>query len=192
MALSKALFAYDAWYTVTFVAEEVHDSPPHAPPGIAARLPAGDGPLCADQRRLSGRAAGRPDRGGQEDRVAEQVAAVIFGRMGSTLVIAAILVSTFGCLNGLILGGARVSYAMARQGLFFRPCAAARRRKTPGGRAGLPGRWSMVLALSGSYSNCLPAALRVGLFGGLMVAAVYRLRCTQPERPRPIAAGAIR
>jgi APA family basic amino acid/polyamine antiporter len=186
VAMSKALFAYDAWYTVTFVAEEVQDSRRTLPRALLlgcllvtvlyvltnlaylAVLPVGQIAAVKD------------------DRVAEQVAAVLFGRVGSTLVIAAILVSTFGCLNGLILGGARVSYAMARQGLFFRPCNALGKRGTPAAALVYQGVWSMVLATSGSYSELLTCTTFASvLFGGLMVAAVYRLRFTQPERPRP-------
>jgi APA family basic amino acid/polyamine antiporter len=122
----------------------------------------------------------------KENRVAERVAVVLFGNLGSTLVITAILVSTFGCLNGLILGGARVSYAMAREGLFFRSCAALHARKTPLMALVYQGSWSMVLALTGSYSELLTYSTFASvLFGGLTVAAVYRLRAIQPDRPRP-------
>ena len=111
---------------------------------------------------------------------------VLFGRLGSTLIIAAILVSTFGCVNGMILGGARVCYAMAREGLFFRPCARLHTRKTPLMALAYQGAWSMVLALTGSYSELLTYSTFASVFfGGLTVAAVYRLRFSQPERPRP-------
>ncbi|MGA2069022.1 MAG: amino acid permease [Thermoguttaceae bacterium] len=186
VALSKALFAYDAWYTVTFVAEEVHDSHRTLPRALLlgcllvtvlyvltnvaylAILPVSE-------------IAGVP-----ENRVAERVAVVLFGNVGSTLVIAAILVSTFGCLNGLILGGARVCYAMAREGLFFRSCATLHARKTPMMALIYQALWSMVLALTGSYSELLTYSTFASvLFGGLTVAAVYRLRFSQPDRPRP-------
>ena len=122
----------------------------------------------------------------REDRVAQLVATTIFGPVGSTLVIAAILVSTFGCLNGLILSGARVCYAMAREGLFFRPCAKLDARKTPASALVYQAGWSMVLSLSGSYSNLLTYTTFASVFfGGLMVAALYRLRRTRPEMPRP-------
>ena len=186
VALSKALFAYDAWFTVTFVAEEVHDSPRTLPRALllgclsvtalyvltnAAYLVV----LPVDQ------IAAAP-----ENRVAEGVAVALFGKVGSTLVIAAILVSTFGCLNGLILGGARVCYAMARAGLFFRQCARLHTRKTPVVALVYQGVWSMVLALTGSYSELLTYSTFASvLFGGLTVAAVYRLRFSQPDRPRP-------
>jgi APA family basic amino acid/polyamine antiporter len=186
VALSKALFAYDAWYTVTFVAEEVHDSHRTLPRALLlgcllvtvlyvltnvaylAVLPVSE-------------IAGVP-----ENRVAERVAGVLFGNVGSTLVIVAILVSTIGCLNGLILGGARVCYAMARERLFFRSCATLNARKTPKTALIYQCLWSMVLALTGSYSELLTYCTFASvLFGGLTVAAVYRLRVTQSDRPRP-------
>ena len=123
MALSKALFAYDAWYTVTFVAEEVHDSQRTLPRALLL------GCLLVTVLYVLTNVAYLvvlpvdEIAGAPENRVAERVAVVLFGNVGSTLVIVAILVSTFGCLNGLILGGARVCYAMAREGLFFRSCA---------------------------------------------------------------------
>ncbi len=186
VALSKALFAYDAWYTVTFVAEEVHDSQRTLPRALllgcllvtvlyvltnAAYLVV----LPVDQ------IAAVP-----ENRVAERVAVVLFGNIGSTLIIIAILVSTFGCVNGMILGGARVCYAMAREGLFFRSCAKLHTRKTPMTALVYQGVWSMILTLTGSYSELLTYSTFASvLFGGLTVAAVYRLRFKQPDLPRP-------
>jgi len=119
--------------------------------------------------------------------VAQSVAALLFGNVGSTLVIVAILVSTFGCVNGLILGGARVSYAMAREGLFFRHCAKLHPRNgTPAAALRYQCAWSMLLALTGSYSELLTYTTFASIFfGGLTVAAVYRLRLKQPDRPRP-------
>ncbi len=121
-----------------------------------------------------------------ENRVAERVAVVLFGNIGSTLIIIAILVSTFGCVNGMILGGARVCYAMAREGLFFRSCAKLHTRKTPMTALVYQGVWSMILTLTGSYSELLTCSTFASvLFGGLTVAAVYRLRFKQPDLPRP-------
>ena len=121
-----------------------------------------------------------------ENRVAERVAVALFGKVGSTLVIVAILVSTFGCLNGLILGGARVCYAMAREGLFFRRCARLHARKTPAVALLYQGVWSMVLALTRLVLGVADLQhVRLGAFGGLTVAAVYRLRWSQPGPPRP-------
>jgi basic amino acid/polyamine antiporter, APA family len=186
VALSKALFAYDAWNTVTFVAEEVHDSHRTLPKALLlGSLAVMVLYVLTNVAYLAvlpiSEIASAP-----EDRVAQLVTMTIFGPMGATLVIAAILVSTFGCVNGLILSGARVSYAMAREGIFFRQCASLDGRKTPVNALLYQAAWAMLLALSGSYSNLLTYSVFASvLFGGLMVAAVYRLRRTHPQMPRP-------
>ena len=112
---------------------------------------------------------------------------MLFGDVGAKLVIAAVLVSTFGCLNGLILGGARLCYAMARDGLFLRSCANLHPRTgTPATALVYQGIVSIVLTFTGSYSGLLTYTMFASvLFTGLMVAAVYRLRFKQPDRPRP-------
>jgi APA family basic amino acid/polyamine antiporter len=104
-----------------------------------------------------------------------------------TLVSIAILVSTFGCVNGLILGGARVLYAMARDGLFFRVAGDVDpRRRTPRGALVLQGVWSAVLALSGSYDKLLTYVTFASLaFNALTVAGLFVLRRTRPDQPRP-------
>lgn len=187
VALSKALFAYDAWNTVTFVAEEVHDSERTLPRAmLLGSLLVTAVYVLTNVAYLAvlpvGEIAAVP-----ENRVAQRVAEVLFGNIGSTLVIVAILISTFGCVNGMILGGARVSYAMAREGLFFRACARLHPRNgTPAAALVYQGAWSMVLALTGSYSALLTYTTFASVFfGGLTVAAVYRLRVRQPDRPRP-------
>jgi APA family basic amino acid/polyamine antiporter len=186
VALSKALFAYDAWFTVTFVAEEVQDSHRTLPRALLVGcllvtvlyVLTNVAYLCV---LPVSQIAAIP-----ENRVAERVAVVLFGNIGSTLIIVAILVSTFGCVNGMIFGGARVCYAMAREGLFFRSCAALHARKTPMMALIYQGVWSMVLALTGSYSELLTYSTFASvLFGSLTVAAVYRLRFKRPDIPRP-------
>jgi APA family basic amino acid/polyamine antiporter len=186
VAMSFALFAYDAWYTVAFVAEEVHDSRRTLPRAMVLGCLLVTAlyflanfvyilVLPIDQIAAA-----------KEDRVAKEAAYALFGNTGATLVIVAILVSTFGCLNGLILGGARVFYAMAREGLFFRSCARLSGRKTPAVALIFQGVWSMALALTGSYEGLLTfISFASALFGGVTVAAVYRLRVTRPNLPRP-------
>lgn len=187
VALSKVLFAYDAWYMVTFVAEEVHASKRTLPLAL----------LCgtvlvtciyvlANYAYLVvlpvGTIAEVPDQ-----RVAEAVGTVLFGDVGATLVIVAVLISTFGCLNGLVLGGARVCFAMARQGLFLRRCGDLHPRNgTPSTALIYQGIVSIVLTLTGSYSGLLTYTMFAAvLFMGLMVLALFRLRWTRPDLPRP-------
>jgi basic amino acid/polyamine antiporter, APA family len=186
VALSKALFAYDGWNTVTFVAEEVDDAPRNLPRALLL------GSLVVTVLYLLTNAAYfavlpvSEIAGVEENRVAQLVATTVFGPVGSTLVTVAILVSTFGCANGLLLGGARVNYAMAREGLFFRHCATLGANRTPTNALFYLAAWSMVLAITGSYDNLLTYTIFASVaFGGLMVAGVYVMRVKRPEMPRP-------
>src|SRR6202022_2808626 len=113
-----------------------------------------------------------------EDRVATAVATALFGPGAAVATAIAIMVSTFGCVNGLILSGARVSFAMARDGVFFQSLSRVN------GASG-----SGVLVLSGSYSDLLKYVISVDiLFYVLLVLAVIVLRVRRPEWPRPFRA----
>jgi APA family basic amino acid/polyamine antiporter len=187
VAMSKALFAYDAWNTVTFVAEEVREPERNLPRALVA------GTIVTTLAYTAACAVYLYvlpiDRmaGVVENRVAADVAGVVFGPAGITLVSVAILVSTFGCVNGLILGGARVLFAMARDGLFFRVAGRIDPvRQTPRGALLLQGIWSAVLALSGTYDALLTYVTFASLaFNALTVVGLIVLRRTQPDAPRP-------
>ena len=187
VAMSKALFAYDAWNTVTFAAEEVRDPHRSLPRALLA------GTVATTLAYLGACAvylwvlptdamAAVP-----ENRVAADVAHVLLGGAGVTLVSVAILVSTFGCVNGLILGGARVLYAMARDRIFFRVAGRVHpQRQTPSGALVLQGVWSAVLALSGSYDRLLTYVTFASLaFNALTVVGLLVLRRTRPDAARP-------
>jgi APA family basic amino acid/polyamine antiporter len=187
VAMSKALFAYDAWNTVTFAAEEIRDPERNLPRALVAGTLATTlayGAVCAAYlyiEPLSWMARVT------ENRVAADVAGIAMGQDGVWLVSLAILGSTFGCANGLILGGARVLFAMARDRVFF---AAASRvdpeRQAPTGALGLQAAWSIVLALSGTYDRLLTYVTFASLgFNALTVAAVFVLRRRRPEANRP-------
>lgn len=187
VAMSKALFAYDAWNTVTFAAEEVRDPERNLPRALVAGTVATTlayTAACAVYLYVVplGRMAAVA-----ENRVAAEVAGVLLGGIGVTLVSIAILVSTFGCVNGLILGGARVLYAMARDGVFFRVAGRVDpRRHTPTGALVLQGIWSAVLALSGSYDRLLTYVTFASLgFNALTVAGLFVLRRKRADAPRP-------
>jgi len=124
-----------------------------------------------------------------EDRVATAVATSLFGRGAAALTAAAIMVSTFGCVNGLILSGARVSFAMARDGLFFGKLERLNRAAVPGNALWAQALWSGVLVLSGSYSDLLKYVISADiLFYVLLVVAVIVLRAKRPDLPRPFRA----
>ncbi len=187
LALSKALFAYDAWYTVTFAAEEVRDSKRTLPYALLLGTVAVT--VVYVLANLAYLAVLPVDRiaGVEDDRVAVAVGSALFGNVGATLVIIAVLVSTFGCLNGLILGGARLCYAMARDGLFLRGCGNLHPRTgTPATALVYQGIVSVALTFTGSYSGLLTYTMFAAVFfTGSMVAAVYRLRIKRPDLPRP-------
>jgi APA family basic amino acid/polyamine antiporter len=96
----------------------------------------------------------------------------------------AIMISTFGCVNGLILSGARVSFAMARDGLFFRGLERLNDASVPANALWAQALWASVLALSGSYSDLLEYVISVDiLFFVLLVVAVIVLRRRRPFLP---------
>jgi APA family basic amino acid/polyamine antiporter len=187
VALSSALFAYDAWNTATFVAEEVKE--PHVNLPRALLFGTGGVMVIYVLTVVAYMVAVPVDEMGavRENRIAQTAATAWFGDLGVNLVIIAILISTFGCVNGLILSGARVIFAMAREGLFFRSCAQLHpTTRTPVIALIYQGVWSCVLTLTGSYSALLVYTVFASvLFGAMTVFGVYRLRQTQPERPRP-------
>jgi APA family basic amino acid/polyamine antiporter len=124
-----------------------------------------------------------------EDRVATAVAVALWGDPGARVIAAGIMVSTFGCLNGLILSGARVSFAMARDGLFFRRLERLNGASVPAPALWIQALWSSLLALSGSYSDLLNYVVSVDLlFYVFLAMAVLVLRRTRPGWDRPFRA----
>jgi APA family basic amino acid/polyamine antiporter len=121
------------------------------------------------------------------DKIAATVANVVLGPIGNRLVSFAILVSTFGCLNGIILSGPRVYYAMARDRLFFARIAAIHPRfRTPIKSLALQALWASLLTLSGTYSQLLSYVISAALlFYILTVYGVVVLRRTRPALKRP-------
>ena len=102
----------------------------------------------------------------------------------------AIMVSAFGCVNGLVLAGPRVYYAMARDGLFFEKAGQLHPSyQTPTFGLITQAGWAMVLCLSGSYGNLLDYVIFASLlFYFFTVLALFRFRITQPDLPRPVKA----
>jgi APA family basic amino acid/polyamine antiporter len=187
VAMSKALFAYDAWNTVTFAAGEVREPERNLPRAlVAGTLVTAVAYTAACALYLYVLPLDRM-AGVAENRVASEVARVVIGRAGVVLVSVAILVSTFGCLNGLILGGARVLYAMGRDGVFFAAAGHVdEKRHVPAAALVMQGVWSAVLALSGTYDRLLTYVIFASLaFNALTVVGVFVLRRTRPEAERP-------
>ena len=125
-----------------------------------------------------------------EDRVATAVLQQIFHSAGGYLMAAAILISTFGCANGLILAGSRVYYAMSKDGLFFKATGKLHPRyKTPVASLILQAVWTCFLCVSGSYNQLLDYIICAELvFYILTIASLFVLRRTRPDAPRPYRA----
>jgi basic amino acid/polyamine antiporter, APA family len=125
-----------------------------------------------------------------EDRVATAVLEQVFHSGGAWLMAGAILVSTFGCANGLTLAGARVYYAMSRDGLFFKSVGRLDPRfKTPVAGLAIQAVWATFLCLSGSYGQLLDYIIfAVLLFYILTITGLFVLRFKRPNAVRPYKA----
>lgn len=187
VAMSKALFAYDAWNSVTFTAEETKD--PHR--NLPRALVLGTAIVAvvyilANTAYLYivpiGQMANVPD-----NRIAAEVAQRVMGAGGLVFITVAILISTFGCNNGLILSGPRVYYAMAKDKLFFEGVKNIHPEyRTPVTSLVYQCVWSCVLTLTGTYSDLLTyTAFASLLFNVVTVAAVFVLRKNLPTMERP-------
>jgi len=201
VAMVGSLFAAVAWENVTFTAGETRNPSRNLPLSLAL----GTGAVmvlyvAANFAYLASLPlVGSPDaptvtgRGIQfatEDRVAAAAGEVMFGPLGAYLLAGAIMVSTFGCNNGLILSGARVYFAMARDGLFFSRLGRLNpRTHSPNAALVLQGIWASFLTLTGTYSELLDFLIfTVLLFYVLTVAGVFVLRRRQPQALRPYRA----
>jgi len=186
-AMSKALFSYDSWYTVTFAAEEVKDPERNLPRSLVLGTV---GVMVAYATTVAAYLYMVPI--GEmatvtENRIGTEAAVRMIGPAGGAFIAVAILVSTFGCVNGLTLAGARVIYAMARDGLFFRGVAGVHpRHRTPAAALLLHGLVAGVLALTGTYSDLLTlTAFSSLLFNVLTVLGLFVLRRRRPDLRRP-------
>ena len=131
------------------------------------------------------------------DRVGTATLQAIFPGLGTALMAVAIMISTFGCVNALVLAGARAYYAMARQGLFFPFAGVLNRAKVPSWALWIQGLWAMLLVMPRTYnpatgawgnlySDLLDYVISAALlFYVLTVAGVFRLRMKRPDAPRP-------
>jgi APA family basic amino acid/polyamine antiporter len=124
-----------------------------------------------------------------EDRVAVAAIQALFGAGGAAFMAVALMISTFGCNNGLILSGPRLYYAMSRDRLFFRGLGTLNRHAVPALGLITQGVWASLLTMSGTYGNLLDYIIFAALlFYVMTIAGVFVLRRRRPELPRPIRA----
>jgi APA family basic amino acid/polyamine antiporter len=199
-ALVGSLFSSDAWNNVTFAAAEVHEPRRNLPRALLygtglvtilyilaniAYLSVLPMQGTADASTVDGRGIAHAT----QDRVGSAVAEAIFGPIGATLMAIAILISTFGCNNGLILAGARVYYAMARDKLFFGRAANLNRNNVPAAALIAQSVWVSLLCLTGTYGQLLDYVIFAALvFYALTTVGLFRLRKLRPDAERPYRA----
>jgi APA family basic amino acid/polyamine antiporter len=186
-AMVGSLFSSDAWNNVTFAAAEVKNPRRNLPLAlVAGTLLVTVFYVMANVSYLSVLSIADIQHAAQ-DRVGTAAAQVIFGDAGLTVMAVAILISTFGCNNGLILSGARVYYAMAHDGLFFRTVGRVDpKHHTPKVALWVQALWTSLLALSGTYGQLLDYVIFAAvLFYFLTAIALFRLRHLKPDIERP-------
>jgi basic amino acid/polyamine antiporter, APA family len=207
-----SLFSCDAWNNITFTAGEVREPQRNIP--LALVLGTGSVVLLfllANVAYLNTLPLEKIKQA-PDDRVATAMLSVVFGDSGAIIMAIAIIISTFGCNNGIVLAGARVYYAMARDGVFFRATGQLNKRHVPALGLALQCVWASLLVLprtrlrdtSGAplidpasglerygnlYSNLLDyVVFAVLFFYVLTIGGLFRLRRTRPAAERPYLA----
>ena len=196
-----SLFSSDAWNNITFTAGEVKNPKRNIPLSLVlgtgfvstVYILASIGymlvlPLHGDPNGTTVLARGI--QYAAEDRVGTAALEQIFHSYGAWLMAGAILVSTFGCANGLTLAGARVYYAMSRDGLFFKSVGKLHPQfKTPAAGLMIQAVWAVFLCLSGSYSQLLDYIIFAALFFYMLtILGLFVLRFKRPDAVRPYKA----
>ncbi len=200
VAMVGSLFSSDAWNNITFTAAEVKNPKRNIPlslflgTAIVTILYISANIAYITVLPLKGSIAGATavDRGIQfalSDRVATAASSMIFGAPAVIIMAVLIMVSTFGCNNGLILAGARVYYAMAKDKLFFKKTGTINKNSVPGTALIVQAVWASLLCLSGTYSDLLDYVIfAVLIFYILTIAGIFLLRKKRPDAERPYKA----
>lgn len=202
-ALIGPLFASDAWNNVTFVAGEMKNPRRNIPLSLLlgvcivtalyllaniaylALLPLHGDPAAADATGQGIQFAGYAN-GITNDRVGTAAGSMIFGGLSAAIMAALIMVSTFGCNNGLILAGARVYYVMAQEGLFLKKAGTLNRNDVPGFALTAQAVWASILCLSGTYGALLTYCTFASLvFYIVTIGGIFILRRKEPDAERP-------
>ena len=184
-----SIFSSDSWNNVTFIAGEIKN--PKRNIGLSLFL----GTLIVTIIYIAANLMylnvlpmaqiAKPE----EDRLAVAAASVIFGSAGRAMIAVLIMVSTFGCINGLVMAGARVYYTMAQDGLFFKQAATLNKNAVPQWALWSQAVVAALLCLSGRYGELLDmVSFVVVIFYVLTIIGIFILRKKKPEMERPYKA----
>jgi APA family basic amino acid/polyamine antiporter len=195
-----SLFSSDAWNNVTFIAGEIKNPKKNIPRSLFL------GTLIVTIIYILANVAylmllpiqGNPNATNpiaqgimfaSNDRVGTSAAFSMFGNVGIWLMAGLIMISTFGCNNGLILAGSRLYYAMSKDGLFFKKAGQLNKHSVPSNALWIQCLWASLLCLSGKYSDLLTYSTFASLlFYILTISGLFRLRRTEPLTERPYKA----
>jgi APA family basic amino acid/polyamine antiporter len=188
-AMVGSIFSADSWNNVTFIAGEMHN--PKRNVGLSLFL----GTFIVITIYVlanvvyTGVLSMHDIASADKDRVAVAASHVIFGTAGTIVIAIMIMISTFGCNNGLIMAGARVYHTMAKDGLFFRKTGTLNKFAVPEFGLWIQAVVAGILCLSGKYGDLLDMiSLVVVIFYILTIAGIYKLRVTRPDAERPYKA----
>lgn len=199
-AMVGSLFSADAWNNITFTAGEVKNPKKNIPlslflgTGLVIVLYILANVVYLQVLPLRGtlNAATVFERGMQfatNDRLGTATMSGFVGELAALFMAGFIVISTFGCNNGLILSGARVYYAMAKDGLFFRKVGLLNKNDVPANGLLIQGVWASVLCLTGRYGDLLDyVVFAVLIFYVLTIVGIFILRHKRPEAERPYKA----
>ncbi|SDL95907.1 basic amino acid/polyamine antiporter, APA family [Daejeonella rubra] len=188
-AMVGSIFSSDAWNNVTFIAGEVRN--PKRNIGLSLFLGTMIVTIVYVLANLVYLAVLPLEEiaYAEKDRVAVAASSVIFGNVGTVIIALMIMVSTFGCNNGLILAGARVYHTMANDGLFFKKTATLNKHAVPEFGLWLQCLVASALCLSGKYGDLLDMiSFVVVIFYVLTILGIYILRVKRPDAERPYKA----
>jgi APA family basic amino acid/polyamine antiporter len=198
-----SLFSSDAWNNITFTAGEVKDPRRNIPLSLVAGTGLVIGLYILANVAYLCTLTLHQIQTAPDDRVATAALQAIFGPAGATVMAIAIIISTFGCNNGLILAGARVYYAMAQDGLFFRRTGQLNARHVPAAGLVFQCAWTSLLVLLRTHKADATGAVTYGnlyndllgyvifavlIFYVLTIAGLFVLRRTRPDAERPYRA----
>jgi APA family basic amino acid/polyamine antiporter len=200
VAQTGSLFSADAWNNITFTAGEVRNPHRNVPLSLAFGTMIVIGLYVVANTSYLSVLSFEQVQHAASDRVAGAMLQATFPSTGAQLMAAAIMVSTFGCINGMIFSGARAYYAMAKDGLFLRSAGSLNAAHVPAAALILQAAWTVCLVLirtydpatgvfGNLYNNLLDYVVSAALiFYILTIAGVFLLRKRRPEAERPYRA----
>jgi APA family basic amino acid/polyamine antiporter len=188
-AMVGSIFSSDSWNNVTFIAGEMHN--PKRNIGLALFLGTFIVTIIYVSANVmyTGVLSMHDIATAENNRVAVTASHVIFGNAGTFVIAIMIMISTFGCNNGLIMAGARVYYTMAQDGLFFKKTGTLNKFSVPEFGLWIQAVVASILCLSGKYGDLLDMiSFVVVIFYVLTIIGIYKLRATRPDAERPYKA----